>query len=188
MQDKDERPAKIRAGAGFLDHLGEQDKHLADEETGQIRATPEDIVALILFWATGITVFLQFFTRYALNNSLSWTEEIARYLLIAMTFIGASAVFARGEHIALTYFADRLTPGPRRWLDVAVGFCSVALLAALTYYGAQVANLMGNQPMTSIDLSTGIIYWTVTVGFAGMTLRSAIALVGRVRAHRQNGG
>ena len=50
----------------------------------------EDWLALGLFWAMVACVFGQFFTRYALNNSLAWTEEIATNLLIAVVFVGAA--------------------------------------------------------------------------------------------------
>ena len=39
---------------------------------------PEDWLALALFWLMCAVVFLQFFTRYVLNDSFAWTEEIAR--------------------------------------------------------------------------------------------------------------
>jgi len=132
----------------------------------------EDIVAVILFWATAIIIFLQFFTRYVLNNSFSWTEEIARYLLIGLTFVGAAAVVRRRAHINLTYFADKLPSRGRRLLETGVQLISIALFGSLTWYASQVAGLMGNQPMTSVNLPMGIVYWTVTVGFAAMTLRS----------------
>ncbi len=54
----------------------------------------EDWITLALFWLMVVCVFLQFFTRYALNNSLAWTEEIAVNALIVVVFLGAVDVRA----------------------------------------------------------------------------------------------
>ncbi|MDQ2778023.1 MAG: TRAP transporter small permease subunit, partial [Pseudomonadota bacterium] len=47
----------------------------------------EGWIALAIFWLLGLTVFYQFITRYVLNDSAAWTEEIGRYLLIGVVFI-----------------------------------------------------------------------------------------------------
>jgi len=62
------------------------DVHLivAKDEEVVIEHYPEDWIAFVLFWALAIIVFLQFFTRYIMNDSLSWTEEIARYGLMSL--------------------------------------------------------------------------------------------------------
>ena len=71
--------------------LGEPIIGTADDGNADLRAYAwEDWLAFALFWGLAIVVFLQFFTRYILNDSLAWTEEIARYLLIGVTFIGAA--------------------------------------------------------------------------------------------------
>ncbi|HSM90987.1 MAG TPA: TRAP transporter small permease subunit [Desulfobacterales bacterium] len=59
----------------------------------------DDWAVLAFFWAMAVIVFLQFFTRYALNDSLAWTEEIARYLLICVGFLGGGLAVRRYSHI-----------------------------------------------------------------------------------------
>lgn len=78
--------------------------HATDEEVDLSNTPIEAWVALGLFWALGLTVFYQFFTRYVLNNSASWTEEIARYLLIGTVFVGAAIGVAKNNHIQVDFF------------------------------------------------------------------------------------
>ncbi|MFN4058242.1 MAG: TRAP transporter small permease [Roseinatronobacter sp.] len=63
----------------------------------------EDGIVLTLFWVLAGVVFLQFFTRYVLNNSYGWTEEIARYLLICVTFVGGVMATRKHSHIAVEF-------------------------------------------------------------------------------------
>ena len=49
----------------------------------------EDWLTLALFWLMALAVFLQFFTRYVLNNSFAWTEEIATNCLVVIVFMGS---------------------------------------------------------------------------------------------------
>jgi TRAP-type transport system small permease protein len=98
--------------------MGDDGEFHAVDEAVDLSNTPlEAWAALALFWALGGVVFTQFFTRYALNNSASWTEEIARYLLIGVVFVGAAIGVAKNNHIQVdllyryqTYCAARSLP------------------------------------------------------------------------------
>src|SRR4030088_3625012 len=92
------------------------DVHLivAEDEDVVIEHHPEDWIAFVLFWALAIIVFLQFFTRYIMNDSLSWTEEIARYGLMSLAFIGGAAVTRKKAHIAGELLSNLMKPGPLR--------------------------------------------------------------------------
>ena len=75
---------------------------------------PEDWLAFVIFWSLAFIVFLQFFTRYVLNDSLAWTEEIARYALMWVVFIGGAMVTRRNTHIAVELLSNVMKPGPLR--------------------------------------------------------------------------
>jgi TRAP-type C4-dicarboxylate transport system permease small subunit len=141
----------------------------------------EDWAAFTLFWALAGVVFLQFFSRYVLNDSTAWTEEIARYLLMAVGFVGSALAARRGSHIAIEILANALPASLRRWWLAAVGLVSVAFFAALTWLAVQVTDVMRFQPMVVIDWPLAIVYGAVTFGLALTTLRMAAFVVLRFR-------
>src|SRR6187455_3753843 len=78
--------------------------HVTDEPVDLSAYHFEDWIAFGFFWMLAATVFYQFFTRYALNDSASWTEEIARYLLIATVWIALAAAVRLQRHIHVDFF------------------------------------------------------------------------------------
>src|SRR5467141_2185228 len=79
-----------------------------------IERHPEDWLAFVIFWSLAFIVFLQFFTRYVLNDSLAWTEEIARYGLMWLAFIGGAVVTRKKTHIAVELLGNLMPPGRLR--------------------------------------------------------------------------
>ena len=146
--------------------------HATDEAVDLSHTTFEGWAALALFWALGGTVFYQFFTRYALNNSASWTEEIARYLLIGVVFVGASIGVAKNNHIQVDLLY-RYLPAPLcRALALLVDVLRIAFLGSMSVFTVQMMQKMGPLPMTIVDLPMNIVYSVVLFGFVVMTLRS----------------
>ena len=81
----------------------------------------ERVVAVALFAALFLTVLLQVFTRYVLGTPLTWTEEIARYLLIWTTFVAAAYVSARRLHISVDLLVSKLGERGALVVDVFAG-------------------------------------------------------------------
>ena len=149
---------------------GEFDVHDAPIDLGIYRL--EEWIAFVFFWALSSVIFLQFFTRYAMNDSASWTEEIARYLLICITFIGAAIGVRRNNHIQVD-FLYRILPKPlMRVMSTLVDVARIAFLGYATWLTFQLLQRIGGQQMAVVNLPIGLVYSVVLVGFALMTWRS----------------
>lgn len=145
---------------------------VADDPDPAIEHHPEDWIAFVIFWAMAVIVFLQFFTRYVLNNSLSWTEEIARYLLMWITFIGAAVAMRRGTHIAVE-FAHVFLPAPAvRVLNFVIDVLVVGFVGLLCWFAIAIARRMQIQTMTVIEWPMSIVYGGIAVGCFFMFWRS----------------
>lgn len=165
------------------DPQSDSERHLihVEEEEIQIEHHPEDWLAFVLFWALAGIVFLQFFTRYVLNDSLAWTEEIARYGLMCVTFIGGATVTRRGSHIAVVLLPNLLPPGASRALLALIDLVTLGFLALLAYFSVLIADRMQVQRMTVFDLSMGYVYGAIAVGCFLMLARQIIRVARNAR-------
>ena len=145
--------------------------HVEDEEI-VIEHYPEDWIAFVIFWSLAFIVFLQFFTRYVLNDSLAWTEEIARYGLMWIVFIGGIMVTRRNSHIAVELLANVMKPGTARSALLAfVDFVKLGFLGLLAWLSWTITERMALQPMTVFDLPMSYVYGGVAVGCVFMFVR-----------------
>ncbi len=138
--------------------------HVEDEEV-TIEHHPEDWIAFLLFWSLAFIVFLQFFTRYVLNDSLAWTEEIARYGLMWVTFIGGAVVTRKNTHIAVELLSNLMRPGRvRSALLALVDVVKLGFMGLLAYFSVMIVERMHYQRMTVIDLPMSVVYGGVALG------------------------
>ena len=137
----------------------------AEDVAVTIEHYPEDWIAFVIFWSLAFIVFLQFFTRYVLNDSLAWTEEIARYGLMWVVFIGGAMVTRRNTHIAVELLSNVMKPGPARATVLAlVDFVKLAFLGLLAFVSWTITERMHYQRMTVFDLPMSIVYGGVAFG------------------------
>lgn len=174
MNDTSRKPAPDDdpfGGEAVLDESGHF--HATDAPIDLSGYTWEDWLTLGFFWLLALTVFYQFFTRYVLADSAAWTEEIARYLLIVVTFVGASMAVRRNSHIHVEFLYRWLPPAVGRALSTFVDVARTAFFAYGTWLSLELMPKMANLNMTVVDLSMKYVYGMVTLGFAMMTFRSA---------------
>ncbi len=157
------------------------DEHVLDAE-GHFHATEEridlsgyaweDWLTFAVFWLLALDVFYQFFTRYVLADSAAWTEEIARYLLIVVCFVGATMAVRRNTHIHVE-FLYRYLPGlAGRVLATLVDLVRIAFLGYATWLTLLLIPRMQNLKMTVVDFPMSYIYGFIALGFTMMTFRA----------------
>ena len=132
----------------------------------------EDYLVLVVFWMLAGVVFAQFFSRYVLNASIVWTEEIARYLLIATGFMGSVMAVRKRNHIYVEVFYRYLPRVVGRVMSTMVDIIKVIFFGIGAYLSIRIMPVMREQSMASLPLPMSYVYWPVLVGFVIMTIRS----------------
>ena len=173
---------KIAAGEAKLATIpATEQKHVLDAEGHfHVEDAPidlshylfEDWLSLGFFWLLGLCVFYQFFTRYVMNDSAAWTEEIARYLLICTVFVAIAASVRRTRHIHVDFMYRLIPAKAGRALSTAVDVMRIVFFALAVGLTTQMMLRMGSLQMTIIDLPMNIIYGICAFGFAAAAVRS----------------
>ena len=142
---------------------------------------PEDWLALVIFWIMALCVFLQFFTRYVLNDSYAWTEEIATYCLVVIVFAGASMCVRIGRHIHVDFLFRYLPAGLARAIATGVDLIRTLFLGYAAYLVWRFMSLIEGESMTTIDLPKNLVYGAVFVAFLLMFVRSVQVSIANYR-------
>jgi TRAP-type C4-dicarboxylate transport system permease small subunit len=129
---------------------------------------PEDWLALAIFWIMALSVFLQFFTRYVLNDSYAWTEEIATYCLIGVVFIGSAMCVRLSRHIQVDLIFRYLPHQPARALSTVIDVIRIAFFGYTIKLVWQFIQIIGDERMTTIKFQKGFVYYAVLLGFVLM--------------------
>ena len=146
--------------------------HAHDAPVDLSHYTFEAWIAFGFFWILACDIFYQFFTRYVLNDSAAWTEEIARYLLICTVFVATSAAVRLSRHIHVDFLYRLLGRRVCRGLSTLVDLVRIAFFIAAVALTWQMMQKMTNYRMTIVDLPMNIVYGVCLFGFACATLRS----------------
>jgi TRAP-type C4-dicarboxylate transport system permease small subunit len=132
----------------------------------------------LLLAIISIVVLMQVIVRFVLtaagvNIAAPWTEELARYLLVWMIFLGAGVGCRRMQLIALTFVINWLPP----WLGSAARLLALCLclwlFGILLVYGWQFVQLIGRSEMSPVmQISKSWVYWAMPVGAALMIVNT----------------
>lgn len=145
-----------------------------------------DVAIGALLAAMATLVVASVFLRYVLNSSLTWSEELTRYLDAWLVFLGLSVAHRMGAHVRITLLLD-LTPSRyRRYIHAFSEVVLFVLLVAVAILGAQLvlSNFDRNQLTPALRIPIAWVYLSVPVGLGLMALQ-ALERVFRLLAGRE---
>jgi len=116
---------------------------------------------IVLMAANVLNVLWQVFTRFVLKNPSSFTEELARYLLIWIGLLGASYVAGRKMHLAIDVVVNRLTGRVRRLADYLIEVSIFVFAFFVMVFGGirlVIITLTLNQISAVLRIKLGYVY------------------------------
>ena len=134
-------------------------------------------VAAVFAVIVGIAL-LQVFHRFALNSSLSWSEEAQIFGHIWIVFLGIPIAYRRGAHLYIETFCDKLPRGPRAIFNLLIEMLWAAFAVSLMVLGFMVARVAHLQSSPGLDVPMSYPYAGMVVGGAYLMLVALRRLVG----------
>jgi TRAP-type C4-dicarboxylate transport system permease small subunit len=129
-------------------------------------------VGLILLAATYV-LFQGVVLRYAFNYAFSWTEEVVRYSIVWLVFLGGSIAARRGAHIAMDIVVVYLPSRAKLFLMGIATAITCVFTLIMTYYGVLLTWSIWSyrQLSPAAEIPMALPFAAIPVGCALMTIR-----------------
>ena len=148
--------------------------------SAKVSRTSERIVQFTLVGMVGVMtviIILQVFMRYLFLFSLSWSEEVARYLMIWVSFLGASLALKYGFHIGVEFVINRIPKKMRGWINLTAKLGVLLFLIYFTIGGFRLSWAVRDQDSPALLFSMAYAYLSAPVGGVFMIIQLLSLLV-----------
>lgn len=122
------------------------------------------LIVLLMLVMTGATL-AGVFARYVMNDALTWSEEVARYSMVWLSFLGGGLVFRHGGHVAIELLVERIPVGLPRYAVLALAqFAALAFLAVLVWYGIGLMQRGAFMTTPALRIPMSLPYASIPIG------------------------
>lgn len=137
------------------------------------------IFLVLLLSVLSIVIIAQVLSRTFLGFSIVWSEELSRYLLVWLTFIGASIALRNKELVGLDLLETKLSVRLNEVLKLVVHVLVLVFLAYTTYYGIEMATSSGvaGQQSPTMKFSMTYVYLAIPTGTFLMLIHTVAAIL-----------
>ena len=138
----------------------------------------EYLTGFLLLGCT-IVLFVNVVLRYFFHSATQWAEEVIRYAIVWVTFVGSSICARKGSHVGIDLFAQAMPPFGRKLVLSMGQFVAGVFMALSTYLGWQIFMMVvkTGQKSAAMLMPMSIVYFSMPLGFALTTVQSFAAAV-----------
>ena len=134
-----------------------------------------------------VVVAAQVFCRYVLNHSLFWSEELARYLLVWLTFLGATVAYHRRAHPSIDMLQARVGPRAARAMTIAGYLAALFFFGVLTVYGLQFAHFVRAQISPALQIPKWTVMLVLPISGTILCLHTWVLLIEALKGRPLDG-
>ena len=131
---------------------------------------------IVLTIGMSASVFTQITARNIFSTSFEPLEELSRYLLVWVTFLGAAITYKADGHMGVLFFINSLPNKLKKKAVILANIISLAFFVFLIYYGHNMASLTMGQESMQMRIPMGIVYSVIPLSGAIMVLHAVCKL------------
>lgn len=118
----------------------------------------EEYIGGTLFLVMFVVLIAQIVSRQIFDQPLKWSEELARFLFVYIGYLGVSAGIKDGQHVAITYFLEKLPPKIQRVMEIIFQLVILSILILMFVIGVRMTIRKIPVPIVSLKISYMYMY------------------------------
>ena len=128
-----------------------------------------------------VTCTAQVIARFVFNSSIRWSNEISRYLLCYLTFIGAFVLIKEKGYIKMDVLEAKITPQARPYYEIIMEILMISYAVVLVIYGNELALKNAHQRSSTLHIPKDLLYTIIPISGGCMIINSLRNIVEYVR-------
>jgi TRAP-type C4-dicarboxylate transport system permease small subunit len=150
----------------------------AAQELPRIPVKIEEFFAALAMALICLITFANVLVRYFSDESFAFTEEFSVFLMVVLTFVGASAAFAKNSHIRMSFLVEKLPPRLAARIEIAVMVAAAVLFTIIVWYGIKL--LLDDWNFDTTSPGIGIPQWIYTLWLPLLSAVIVLRIIGRI--------
>ena len=122
----------------------------------------EGLVIFLLILMTGL-MFAQFLGRFIFKNGIFWAEELSRFTMVTMVYLGAGLACKGKDHIKITILDEYLKGTAHKILNLIISLFGIGFLAVIARYGFSVLSIVSRQKSANMQMTMNWIYMMLPI-------------------------